>query len=155
MSPSEVQHHLQQSALASAAQAVSKGTSRSLATNGCTSPSLSMSQHTLQLTCIMVSDDPRKYFSKFSRKGYIVNLVTVKLMSNTADQKAKQRRICSHSWYTKKVRINLVFEEVIRSLSMRSPSSSTGVAVCTKSLTECLEYLGHSLVVGLQTGENE
>lgn len=103
----------------------------------------------------MVSDDLRKYFSKFSRKGYIVNLVTVELTSNTADPKAKQRSICSHSWYTKKVRINLVVVEVIRGLSMRAPLSCTGDAVCTKSLTKCLEYLGHLLVVGLQMGENE
>lgn len=102
----------------------------------------------------MVSDDPRKYFCKFSVKGYIVNLVAVKLMINTADRKAEQR-ICSHNWYTKKVRIDLIFVEVIRSLGVRAPLSSTGDAVCTKSLTECLEYLGHLLVVGLQTGENE
>lgn len=82
-------------------------------------------------------------------------MVAVKLMINTADRKAKQRRICSHSWYTKKVRIDLVFVEVIRSLGVRALLSSTEDAVCTKSLTECLEYLGHLLVVGLQTGENE
>lgn len=38
---------------------------------------------------------------------------------------------------------------------MRAPFSSTGDAVCTKSLSECLEYLSHLLIVGLQTGENE
>lgn len=69
--------------------------------NGYISPSLSLPQHTLQPTCVMVSDDAKKYFSKCSRKRYIVHLVTVKLTSNTADRKAKQRRICSHRWYTK------------------------------------------------------
>lgn len=38
---------------------------------------------------------------------------------------------------------------------MRAALSSTGDAACTKSLTECLKYLGHLLFVGLWMGENE
>jgi len=47
-------------------------------------------QHTLQLTCILASDEPRVDFSKFSRKGHIANLVRVKFVRLLIERLSKE-----------------------------------------------------------------